>query len=299
MICIGEECSASRTCDVQREAVGLSQPALLPGSPDVMWVTVEGLGIVRFERGQAGAWSAPDATPVLAWPERDPGLAGAPDGGLLLVAGRDDGSGIDAYASPDGLDWSPLAGSGTIVSSGAAWTSGWVGRPSAILDGDGWLVAFEGGPGAGIGLARLSPAGVATVLSPYPALTPTGAGAEPWWSDISSVGSPLLFRQDCAAGWSGAALLFEATGLERIDLGVEGGDPPVPNASVGYARLVGDDLLAVDPRGPVFTTMAGLAVTRSEHGPAIACRSGSWELVYAASDPVSGAGEGLFVALPY
>jgi len=299
MLCTGEECSASRTCDVQREAVALSQPALLPGSPDVLWATVEERGILRFERGQTGAWFAPDDSPALEWPGRDPGLAAAPDGGLLLVAGRDDGSGIAAYTSPDGLDWAPLAGSGTIVSSGAAWTSGWVGRPTVVLDGDGWIVAFEGGPGAGIGLARLDPAGSVTILSPSPALTPSGAGTEPWWSDITSVGSPMLFRQDCVPGWSGVALLFEATGIERVDLDVDGGEPPAPNASVGYARLEEDGALLVDPRGPLFTTMAGLGVTRSEHGPALSCRSGSWELFYGASDPVSGAGEGLFMALPY
>jgi hypothetical protein len=299
MICTGSECSASRTCDVQRQGSLPSQPALADGMPDVVWATVDGLGIVRFERGPTGSWSAPGEAPAMEWPWRDPGLARAPGGGLLMVAGRDDGSVITAHTSTDGLAWSPLAGSGEVLVPTRGWEAGWVGRPSALLDGDGWLVAYEGGPGAGIGLVRLDPAGLVTVLSTSPTLTPAGAGEEPWWSDITSVGSPLLFRQDCAAGWTGAALLFEATGLERVDLEVAGGDPPAPNASVGYARLDGDGALLVDPRGPLFSTMAGLGVTRSEHGPALSCRSGSWELFYEASDPVSGAPEGLFVALPY
>ncbi|MBW2263522.1 MAG: hypothetical protein JRG91_16295 [Deltaproteobacteria bacterium] len=299
MVCTGSECSASRTCDVQREGSVLSQPALLAGSPDVMWATVEAMGVVRFERAPGGSWSSPDAAPVLAWPGRDPGLAAAPDGGVILVAGRDDGSGIAAYTSPDGLDWSPIAGSGVIMTPTREWESGWVGRPSVLLDGDGWLLAYEGGPGTGIGLVRLSRDGGVLPLSTGPVLQPSSAGTAPYWTDLSAVGSPQLFRQDCAPGWTGPTLLFEATGLERIDLEVEGGDPPVPNASVGYARLDADGSLVVDPRGPMFTTMAGLAVTRSEHGPAISCRAGSWTLYYGASDPVSGLAQGLFLALSY
>jgi hypothetical protein len=299
MVCTGSECSASRTCDVQREVSVLSQPALLAGSPDVLWATVEGLGIVRFERGPEGTWSSPGAGAALDWPERDPGLAAAPDGGVILVAGRDDGSGIAAYTSPDGLDWSPITGSGQVMAPAREWESGWVGRPSVLLDGEGWLVAYEGGPGAGIGLVRLTRDGGVLPLSPDPVLRPSGAGTAPTWSAVSAVGSPLLFRQDCLPGWTGPALLFEATGLERIDLEVEGGDPPEPNASVGYARLEPGGSLVVDPHGPMFTSMAGLAVTRSEHGPAISCTAGSWVLYYGASDPVTGTPEGLFRALPY
>ncbi len=299
MVCSASECSTSRACDVQREGAVLGEPALLPGSPDVLWATVEGLGIARFERGPDGVWSSPGGAPARAWPERDPGLAAAPGGGVLLVVGRDDGSGLAAYTSADGLEWMPLGGAGEILTPVHEWESGWVGRPSVLAQDDGWLVAYEGGPGAGIGLVRLSPGGAVSPLSGGPVLVPSGAGSEPTWTELTAVGSPLLFRQDCTPGWSGPALLFEATGLEHVELEVAGGDPPAANASLGYARLEADGTLAVDPRGPVFTTMAGLAVTRSEHGPAIACRAGSWVLVYGASDPVSGLEEGLFEALPY
>jgi hypothetical protein len=92
--------------------------------------------------------------------------------------------------------------------------------------------------------------------------------------------------------------MFEAHGRERVDLDVAGGEPPRPNSSIGYARIE-DGEIVPDPFIPVFTTMAGVAVTRSEHGPAISCEGGIWMLYYEASDPATGLSEGLFRALPY
>lgn len=293
--CSGAGCGAGRACEVQRRTTVVSRPALLPGPEPVIWATVQEAGIVRFVR-RGDWWLAEPPYAVLDPPARDPSVR--PGSGLVLVAGADGGSALRAWTSLDGIDWSPMAGDGFFLRAGDGWESGWVGRPSLLADGGGWLVAYEGGPGRGIGLVRLDSAGAGSRIGSGPVLVPGETGEDPHWTSIESLGSPFLFVQECGPGWSGTGLLFEATGLERIDLTLGGADPPEPNASVGYARLDGVEVV-VDPYNPLFTTTAGIAVTRSEHAPAIVCSQGVWTLYYEASDPGTGLSEGLFRALSY
>jgi hypothetical protein len=270
--------------------------AFAPGP--VLWATLEGAGIVRLVPGPTGIWNSDPAESVLASPLRDPSVLAGDGLDLVLVAGRDDGSALTAWTSGDGVEWSPLSGDGVFLEPSEEWESGWVGRPSIVSKEDEWIVAWEGGPGRGIGLGRLDATGACERLGSEPSLDPGRAGSDPWWESVASVGSPFLFVQDCDPGWTGTGLLFEGVGLERINLDVHGAEPSEVNSSVGYARLEGG-ALTPDPFNPLYTTMAGLAVTRSEHAPAIVCSSGVWNLYYEASDPGSGLSEGLFSALPY
>lgn len=296
--CDGSGCISGRRCDVQRTTMRVTRPAMVREPVESLWATVEGVGVVRFAAGPGPGYGSETGLAAVEDPVRDPSLWSEPGGGLLLVVGAQDGSALVAYTSPDGEDWTRL-GPGPFLAAGDGWESGWIGRPSVLGDAGGWLVAYEGGPGAGIGLARLEPSGEAARISSSPALTPSRAGTEPHWSALEWLGAPFLFMQECTPGWTGVGLVFEARGLERVDLALEAGAPAEPNASVGYARLGADSTLEADPLNPIFTTMAGLAVTRGESTPALVCEAGTWILLYEASDPRSGLSEGLFRALPY
>jgi hypothetical protein len=261
-----------------------------------MWVDVEGLGIVRFVDRGHGAWHAEPASPVVEHGLCDPGIARAP-GGLVLVAGSRDGSSLVAFSSVDGVSFVPLSGDGRFLEVAGGWETGWIGRPTVLPEGDGWLVAYEGGPGRGVGLVHLTASGEREGLAEGPILTADRVESG-MWTEVTSVGSPFLFEQACAGRQGGIAMLFEAVGLERIDVQVAGAAPPLPNASVGYARLV-EGTASVLPSGPFYTTMAGVAVTRSEGTPVIVCSDHGWVLYYVASDPSTGLSSGLFRALPY
>jgi hypothetical protein len=294
--CGATPCAPGRTCDVQRRPVVVSRPSPLDG---VLWLTVEGTGIVRFVEDGAGWYHASPARAALDPMLLDGQVTAGPGPGLLILAGTADGSAIHAFTSLSGLEWSPLAGDGVILEPGPEWERGWVGRPSAVRDGDGWLVAYEVGPGAGVALARMGTSGDVERLGEGPALLPPDAGRDPHWTGLESCGSPFLFEQDCGGGWSGHALVYEALGLEQIDVMVSGGEPALPNPSVGYARLEEDRGLVVDPANPLHSTTSGVAVTRGESMPALSCDGGRWALLYVASDPSSGLVQGLFRALPY
>ncbi len=291
-------CWAGRACDLQRRVVEYASPSVIEGEAgDVMWLGIEGTGTVRFvDQGLAGFRALP-ATPVLGGELSDAQVA--PDGdGLFLVAGRPDGSGIFALSSRDGISWDDVGDGEALFAPELEWERGWVGRPSALRDEGGWLVAYEGGPGAGVGLVFAPDGGPASRLGTEPVLVPATAGSGPWWAGIEEVGSPRLFVQDCAGGWTGVALLFSGVGLEWIGVDVGSPDPLLVNSSVGYARLDGADL-CVDPANPVFTTMAGIAVTRDERAAFPVCGPTGWALYYTASDPGTGRLQGLFVALSF
>ncbi len=133
-----------------------------------------------------------------------------------------------------------------------------------------------------------------------PLISPRYAATPDSWLDVSLVGSPAVFVQACEGRSLGTALLFQGFGVESLSVDAAGSDPPDANSSIGYARLEDDGSASVDPWNPFFTTMAGIGVTRSERGPAIACRPGSgWVLVYEIADSGSGLSRGLFLALPY
>jgi len=258
------------------------------------------MGIVRFsKRTAASSWTADPDLAVLDAPLRDPSVAPDGRGGLVMVAGTDGGTALHAFRSADGIGWAPLDGDGSFLAPAETWEAGWIGRPSAIPDGDGWIVAYEGGSGGGIGMARLARPCSGARLTDHPAIDTSAAGTAPYWSGITGVGAPYLFAFSCAGERPWTGILFEAAGLERVEVTTAGAEPPLANSSVGFARLLRDGTVEVDPTNPVFTTYAGIAVTRSEHTPAITCEGGVWSITYTASDPRSGGSEGLFRALPY
>jgi hypothetical protein len=298
--CTSGGCSAGRSCDVQRRVVSVGHPALAPREAAAqIWLTVPGAGIVRFVPSADGNLAADPSTPVLGEPLMDPAVTAGPGGGFLMIVGEEGGARLHALVGTDGIEWSaPVFGS-ELLGPEQEWEGGWVGRPSVLQHEDGWVLAWEGGPGAGIGLALLGADGVVTRVGDAPIVDVSNAGSDPWWSGLSAVGSPHLFHQDCTAGWSGVALLFEGRGLEWLGVDPGSGDPPAPNSSIGYARFDGPWSITVDPHNPLFSTNAGIAVTRSEHDPVIVCRPGGFRLHYTASGVESGASEGLFEALSF
>jgi hypothetical protein len=264
----------------------------------VLWLHVAEHGTTRFVPGPGGWIADPEA--VLDARYVDPSV-GAGEGGLLLVAAAADGSGIHAFTGRDGRQWDPVGGADEpVLVPERPWEGGWIGSPSAAWDPPGWLIAYEGGPGAGVALASLDATGAAVRLDPSPAITAAEAGTGPWWEVTGDVGSPELFGQRCGPGaYGGVAVLFEARGLEWIGVDPGGAGPPLANLSVGYARVDRSGGVSVDPRNPFFDTMAGIGATRSENTPAIGCVGGRWTLLYTASDPADPAVEGLFEALAF
>lgn len=296
--CQEEGCSAGRRCDLQRQVAVLASPSVVEGPEGLaLWAHVQETGIVRFVSDPQPSYRADPQEPVLEADLTDPEVRRGPEG-LFLVAGREDGSALAAFTSPDGIRWSPLAGTGNVLVASEGWEDGWVGRPSALWTSAGWLLAYEGGPGAGVGLAHLDPDGTASRVGDGPVIDVDSAGTDPWWTEVDRVGSPALIWSGCTGQGRTPAVIFQGRGVEWMGVDV-GGDAQQASASLGHAHLTETLQALVDPRNPFYSTTAGIAVARGEHDPFALCIGGQWSLYFTASNVESGGEEGAFLALSF
>ena len=213
------------------------------------------------------------------------------DGRLELYFGLGKGAGIARAISTDG-GRTFRRDSGLVLASMSPWEKGWIGSPAAVLRAGEAFLFYEGGPRAGIGLARVDARGQGVRLREAPVLAPADVEDPLFWRGVTEVSAPY-------AVMDGDALRLYFTGR-----GAEGGDAlvdhvPVPadrNDSIGLVTT--RDLVAFvrSPTGPVFARGANLRAYLGEREASV--RLGALgvtgaEIVFVAADAAGSVEAGL------
>lgn len=317
----GERCSAfDGTC-----AVKLCGPAITCGGGDTCVdlqrvadirephiATVDGQTVAFVELRETGPehdcavyrarvarptrWVVEPLAPVLSPAAEDGGCLGSPsllaDGsGWSLVASRGDGSAVVRARSTDGVSFTRDAS--PVLEPAESWENGWVGAPALARWRGNHVMVYEGGHGAGIGLATLGAAGSAVRLSSDPWLTPTHFEDPVLWRGIERIGSPFAVERD------GALLVYlTVRGTEGSDATTASGEayPADPNDSVGLAATRDGFEVERFAAGPVFARRTNLRAYLGEAEPALLFDDAGASLVFSASDATGQQRTGLGLA---
>jgi hypothetical protein len=304
-VCVAELCSDTLpcapgdTCEAESSPGYLHEPELVTvGDADVAYVELRTSGqgatasIYRARVDVGGHWTADPGEPVLA-SSMGQG-AGAPS---VIVDGQTvemyfavgDGQAIARAVSSDGgLTFTPDAAPVLVADPSAAWEKHWVGSPSVVRFQGKTLLFYEGGPRAGVGLARLDSGGAVRLGGPV--VTPATVEDLLFWRDVTEVGAPY-------AVVSGPVLrvYFTGRGVEGSDA-VSGGVPiPAdPNDSIGMAASLDGTTFSVYPTGPVLAQVTNLRAYLGEREAAVRLLSGGGATItYVATDATGTSESGL------
>ena len=281
-----------RSCKVQRRPRTAREPTVLvlPGPgvkrPFLMFLALDEPGGVTAiyradsDDGQAFRLDPADRA-VLAPAAEDANRVDAPsvvrDGaGRLTMYFESAGVAIArAQSSDDGRTWT---GRTRVLTASASWEGTRVGAPAAAVAASGeTLLFYEGGTGAGIGLAvaggataSFTRSGDGRVLTAAQVTDPT------LWRRVDLIASPAVELLPGARPGSGTAvrLWFAAHGEESAAAKKLGVLTPIPpNFSIGFASatFAGGRLsmLVPHPWNPVFDRIEGFLVHPSELSPAV------------------------------
>jgi len=279
------------TCSPELGIGEVHEPALAPGVDGIAFFELRdasGSKIFRARLATRLLWIADPAKAVLG----DASASfGAP---TALVSGarvdlwvmRSDGSAIEHASSTDGgvsftLDAAPVL----VPKDG--WEMGSVGSPSAFEKAGHRYLAYEGGAGAGIGIAELA-AGGGKRIGSQPIATPRAVEDPVFWRGVTRVGTPSAVVDD-----ADVRVYVTARGAEGGDaVALDGPIPAERNDSIGLVTTV--DLVHVEryPTGPVLARVANLRTYLGEREPAVRVSPDGAELFFVASD-AAGAVAGL------
>jgi hypothetical protein len=234
-------------------------------------------------------------TAVLEPEDGDAGCLGAPSvvaagEGLVLVASRGDGSGIVRASSEDGIVFTRE--DELVLEPSSSWEAGWVGSPGVAVWAGGVVMLYEGGRGAGIGMARLEPSGAERV-SEEPWLTPSAFEDPVLWRHVERVGSPF------AVGHEGVLLAYlTVRGVEGSDAVTQAGEVYAADANDSIGLVSTRDLRGVEvfAGGPVLARRTNLRAYLGEAEPSVLFAGGVSWLVYASSDATGAQRTGLGMA---
>ena len=224
--------------------------------------------------------------------------AGAPsvliDGDRLdMYFALGEGSAIAHAASTDGGRTFAVDAAPVLVPE-SSWENGWVGSPSVVLFQGETLLFYEGGPRAGVGLARVS-GGVATRVGSGPVLTPAAIEDPLLWRDVTQVGAPY-------AVVAGDVLRVYFTGR-----GVTGSDaivadaavPADPCDSIGLVASFDGVTFTPYPAGPVLARVDNLREYLGEREAAVQLLPGGGAtIVFVSTDATGTIESGLAQAGP-
>ena len=154
-----------------------------------------------------------------------------------------------------------------------------MGSPGAFEHDGETYVLYEGGAGAGIGLARLE-GGALSRVSSEPVLVPEDLEDAAFWRGIQSIESPFALV-------SGDIVRVYVTAH-----GIEGGTAKTPSGSVAakpndsIGLFATRDLATFDrfPTGPVYTTISGLFGAQGEREPTVRVTADGAALYFVATD---------------
>jgi hypothetical protein len=282
----GLPCGAARRCEDEEVVRDAREPevALLDGAGVVFVEMTDFQGRPAVYRARVVGplrWIADPIEPVLAAP--DEGGVGAPSvvargGAIELYAALGDGAALVRATSSDGgatftRDAAP------VLEPAEGWEAGFVGSPAVFEREGATYLAYAGGRGAGIGLARVGAAG-AERLTSAPVITPAALDDSFFWRGVTRVGAPY-------ARVSGdvVRLYLTARGAEGSDaITSEGALPADVNDSIGLVATTDLASFSPFPTGPVYARVANLRAYLGERDPAVRAWASGAELYFVASD---------------
>jgi hypothetical protein len=296
-------CGGSDVCVPQQVVADLREPhAMLWREGRVAFFEVRGgpaapndCSIFRARVDGDRRWVVDPTTAVLEPAADDAGCLGAPSvvaagEGLVLVASRGDGSGIVRAFSEDGVVFTRE--DALVLEPASSWEAGWVGSPGVAAWSGGIVMLYEGGRGAGIGMARLESSG-AERMSEGPWLAPSTFEDPVLWRHVERVGSPF------AVGREGVLLVYlTVRGVEGSDAVTQAGEVYVADANDSIGLASTRDLRGVEvfAGGPVLARRTNLRAYLGEAEPSVLFDAGASWLVYASSDATGAQRTGLGMA---
>jgi len=201
----------------------------------------------------------------------------------VLFYDVDAGAGIArAVGTADGTAFSV----GQIVlSASEAWELGAVRAPGALQIGADEALFYEGGAGAGIGLALSHQGGPFERVSALPLLDSARVENPAHWTGIERVGAPFALVVRDALGERSLRLFFSAMGREDTAPRAEDGGSPLQNSSIGLASApLGTALDTLDlllyPYNPVLGGLQPNRVPASEHAPSVVRAGDEWRMYF-------------------
>lgn len=291
-------CGAGAVCEHSVAGGELREPALVSVSGETLaFVEIRGLNtsagsaIYRARVDAPGRWVADPELPVL-----EP-LDGEAEVGAPSVIGR--GDAVELFFAAGGgarigravsLDRGRTFASdpAPVLEPSEAWERGYVGSPSVVEHLGTIYLAYEGGPRAGIGIARVGPGG-AERLAREPVVTPALVEDPLLWRVITEVGAPHALAVNGAV-----RLYFTARGAEGGDAWV-GGDavPADRNDSIGLVTTRDMAVFEPYPAGPVFARVTNLRAYLGEREAFVRVLPSGAEITFVASDASGSAVSGL------
>jgi hypothetical protein len=270
----GSGCSASEICHEARRSVSLGSPALLIVDGGVrLWfearsssatsirgaTSLDGLSFSSPPTPALSATNAWEGTRVAA-----PSVV-ASDGGFLLYYEGGGAAGIGVAWSATGEAFVSQSMSSPLLSPTAAWESGRIGGPSAVLWNGPTTIYYEAGPAnaRSIGVAVENSQGgfdrAGPVLSAASVVSAASRG--PGWSSVLEVYAPSAIRLGTASAPGATWIWFSVRGIEQ--------GAHIINESVGFAALP-DGLSAVaSPYNPAYHRFNSYLTAMDEGEPSL------------------------------
>lgn len=282
-------CGPGRRCESAAVTGELHEPEIVnAGGADVAYVELRPFGanalsaIYRARIDSPARWTAEPTDPVIAAEggQSAGGPAALVDGDRVeLYFGLGDGAAIARAVSTDGgksfaRDATP------VLSAESGWEKGWIGSPSvARYEGVTYLF-YEGGPRAGIGLARLD-GDKAVRVSDDPILTPEQVSHPLFWREVSEIGAP-----HAVVAGDAMRVYFTGRGVEGSDAIVSDASLPADvNDSIGMAATLDAKRFSLYPSGPVLARLTNLRTYLGEREAVVRLRDGGGaEITFVTAD---------------
>jgi hypothetical protein len=295
----GQNCANGEHCEGLEEVGEIHEP-LAVSTPQGERYYLElrqgaNASIYRARAEEQLYWVADPADPVLSATEpSDKGAVGAPaiarEGSeWVLYFVSADGASIDRATSTDGVQFKRDANP-ALVANAKGWESGRVSSPSVVaLGGESYLL-YEGGQGAGIGVATLA-GGRATRLGSSPVIDQGNVQDPVFWRGISRVGTP-----DAVLVGDVVRIYFTARGTEGGEATQLGQPRPAdPNDSIGMFTTRDFKHFDAFPDGPVYARRTNIRSYLGESEPFVSVGTSRTLMYYVTSD-ASGAVSGVALA---
>ncbi len=288
----GGTCGSGAECEAVAEIADLGEPTYLANEPTAF---------VELERNQTRVihrvtiasphvWRIEPTEPVFKIDGET--LVGAPSvlrrgPDLELYAAVGNPSRIVRARSSDGgkqfvMDMDP------VLLAEENWENGSVGSPSMVDFNGRTYLFYEGGAGAGIGLAEVTDSG-AMRTQPNPILFAENVADPIFWRSITHVGTPQALVVDDTV-----RVLFTARGIEGFSSTTKDQNlPPESNDSIGLAVTTDMQSFALFPTGPVYTRLVNLRAYLGEAAPDMRLSADGAEMVFVSSDASGEAKTGL------
>lgn len=292
-------CGAGQSCEPVAKDGDVREPSVIRvGEQDVLFFELrgeQGSSIYRAVAKDPLHFKADPETPVLvpggsAKDVRAPSALVDSDGSVSLFVAVGAGESIGLATSKDGGRTFQWTNENALLPA-APWEKGVIGSPGAVIRSGVRFVFYEGGNGAGIGLAKLTDGALVRVAT-EPVMRPVDLEDAVFWRSVKSIGAPFALADGPAV-----RVYVTANGIEAGGATTENGPvAPQPNDSIGLFATF--DLTTFDryPTGPVFATEGGLFGSLGEREPSVHLTSDGATMYFIATNPSGAVSSGLAAA---